>query len=363
MKYQIVVNTTIYHDKYSHEIINNIFIKILQSSKLNEHENNLYVKCKYYSIILFSNKTFEKTFFGKVCIVEYQIDIDNILKDNLCNLSIQNLDQINSENNFVCPRIVDGLGNRLFQLLSTFNHANKYNKKFALNAKFVLNNNHSKINYHDTIFSNFTITNCFINAKFKEQNCFLFEELPVNNYNTLYIGYLQNEKYLDDICLNFFDIMNIEKCDILKASIFIHLRLGDYYDPAFFSFFDIGLLNNNYRYYTNALNKYDFDLIKHIYVLSNDLEKAKTIIQKIHFISTINIIYVDKNEIESLNIMMNCELGGIGANSTFSWWGAYLNNIFNNCPKKIFVFPKKWTNMHNETTCNIHFTGSTLIDY
>ena len=49
-------------------------------------------------------------------------------------------------------------------------------------------------------------------------------------------------------------------------------------------------------------------------------------------------INVDEDEITSMNIMKNCKYGGICANSSFSWWGGYLNTS----TEKIITVPFIW---------------------
>jgi hypothetical protein len=50
-----------------------------------------------------------------------------------------------------------------------------------------------------------------------------------------------------------------------------------------------------------------------------------------------DIRYIERDEITSLWLMSLCNLGGICANSTFSWWGGWLNP---NHKKQIF-FPSR----------------------
>jgi len=52
----------------------------------------------------------------------------------------------------------------------------------------------------------------------------------------------------------------------------------------------------------------------------------------------INGIYLEKDELETLYIMANCGYGGICSNSSFSWWGGFLNKYSSS------YFPNKLLN-------------------
>jgi hypothetical protein len=60
--------------------------------------------------------------------------------------------------------------------------------------------------------------------------------------------------------------------------------------------------------------------------------------------------------LNTLYLMSLCKKGGICSNSSFSWWGGYLNTN----PNKIVVFPNKWINTNY--IVDIQYDGSTIID-
>ena len=97
-------------------------------------------------------------------------------------------------------------------------------------------------------------------------------------------------------------------------SAFIHVRRGDFLDHPYF---DVGLYNS---YFSNCLDRFPKDT--KFLVCSDDFEWCK----KYEPISSRNVRYVDEeNEVNTLWIMSLCGKGGICSNSSFSWWGAYLN--------------------------------------
>lgn len=74
----------------------------------------------------------------------------------------------------------------------------------------------------------------------------------------------------------------------------------------------------------------------HLFVFSDSIESVRN-----EFSSKYPITYVSSPDIpdyEELIVMSNCS-HNIIANSTFSWWGAWLNKN----PNKIIITPKKFS--------------------
>lgn len=116
-------------------------------------------------------------------------------------------------------------------------------------------------------------------------------------------------------------------------SAFLHIRRGDYmqYSDAFFT------LTLQYYYLCVNMVKHSMPFIKRIYVLSDDIDWVK---RQPFFKDPFFCLIEEMDELLNLAIMAQCKAGAICANSTFSWWGAFLGAHEHRMP--VFI-PKQWT--------------------
>jgi len=171
-----------------------------------------------------------------------------------------------------------------------------------------------------------------------------YEAFSKQNAILFFVGYWQNfiytESIWDDLKKDFYfaslpskfnqDLINEIKS---QNSVSIHIRRADYLENKNINFHGICSL----EYYFSAI-----DYIKrktsnpHFYVFSDDIEWAQT-----HLVNNNNITFVNHNNgldsFEDLRLMKNCK-HNIIANSSFSWWGGWLNENQN----KIIIAPEKW---------------------
>ncbi len=156
-------------------------------------------------------------------------------------------------------------------------------------------------------------------------------------------GHWQSEKYFGDAKdiirkeftlknepSNFFNKItkNIKEVD----SISLHIRRGDYITEKVQKTLTLCSL----EYYQKAIQKIADKIENPIFfIFSDDIKWVKENL-KIEY----PMIFVSSDELkdyEELILMSKCK-HNIIANSSFSWWGAWLNNN----PNKIVITPKKW---------------------
>ncbi len=171
------------------------------------------------------------------------------------------------------------------------------------------------------------------------------KDIFLNKSRKLYLdGFWQNYMYFDSLrgqLLESFkfrlpiDFSNDKYLKEIQScqSVSIHIRRGDYLDPVFK---ELNVINSN-NYYNQAIefvkNKVENPFF---FIFTDDIVWAKE-----NFVDR-KYIFVEgnaeKNSYLDMYLMSQCS-HNIIANSTFSWWGAWLN-----CnPKKIVISPKMWT--------------------
>ena len=169
--------------------------------------------------------------------------------------------------------------------------------------------------------------------------------------NTYLKGYRQSEKYfssIKNIVLQNFKI----KEEITKSvsdfsiqlqqenSISIHLRRGDYTNTSLINYH--GIIDVTYYKEAIEIIQSKYPDCK-FYIFSDNIEWAKQNlnIENSTYITT----SISQSSITDFHLMQSCK-HNIIANSTFSWWAAYLNSN----PNKIVIAPKRWFNQVDYNT-------------
>lgn len=249
-----------------------------------------------------------------------------------------------------------GLGNQMFQYalgrklaiknrtklvldISIFNEKMSQTKRTLMLNKYRIN-----AKYLDTTLSVFGKIKKYLSYKltniYREPHYHYDPKALQARDNTRLIGYWQSYKYFDDIrnilIQEFKPIANPsyeqELIQFLKNdnTVSIHVRRGDYIFNKEAKEI-LGALP--LKYYENAI-KYLENIVKNprYIVFSDDIAWCKRNLGKLLPKTT---IYYHQDEISDLDIMTKTR-HNIIANSSYSWWGAYLGE------KKLVIAPKTW---------------------
>ena len=260
----------------------------------------------------------------------------------------------------IIVRIFGGLGNQMFQYayaraLSLAGHDVKLDiskfKTYKLHGGYQLDKYKIDIEIANS-FSLFSKRFNIVNTV-KEKSLLFNKKFKSLKGNEYVKGYFQTEKYFKEIRSTLLTEFVINKKlsgqtigfskQILasKNSCSLHIRRGDYItDEKANSVHGTCDLD----YYKKAINHIEskFENTQY-FVFSDDISWTKENLQ------IENAIYVDNKSIphEDLYLMSLCN-NNITANSSFSWWGAWLNKNEN----KIVVAPKNWfVDKENEVAC------------
>ncbi|MFN5458281.1 MAG: alpha-1,2-fucosyltransferase [Bacteroidota bacterium] len=274
----------------------------------------------------------------------------------------------------IIVKLVGGLGNQMFQYAAGKQLSALHNTELKIDPSFYLNKFPSGVTPREIELDllntklNFATQeeiDYFSKSKNNRYQRWLHRKVPVlfNNIylsesgsdfsslffrspkNTYLDGYWQTEKYFSKIRSvlvqefqpkNEFSSDNLNYLSKIKSenSVSVHFRRGDYVsNPNAASYHGVLPLS----YYDNAVNLLSTRLKNpEFFVFSDDIpwviENFK-IPFPVHFVQGNQ----GKSAVFDLALMYSCK-HNIIANSSFSWWGGWLNTN----PEKIVVAPKNW---------------------
>jgi len=262
-------------------------------------------------------------------------------------------------------KLTGGLGNQMFQFAAGYSIAKKYNVKLSLDLRrFNRRQDHNGFELQEVFdicskvsFLNKTLSFKSINFKeilnkfdttfynFKEPHFHYTANILNIPKHSFLDGYWQSELYFRDYAIEIKKIFNfsdpLDKQNHLIAndikqnnSISIHIRRGD---------FLLKQNNNHYidlkEYYLKAINETSKFFKNPKYFIFTDDPSWVTD----NFFLNHSYIVVDTNHgsksFLDMYLMSLCK-SNIIANSSFSWWGAWLNDK----KDKVIYAPKNWFN-------------------
>ena len=269
-------------------------------------------------------------------------------------------------------RITGGLGNQLFQYAYALSLSNQgYDVKICSDSfdKYKLreynleyyNISLDRVSNVDTTCKNnlfkkiMTKLGFSLNNELIEKGYFYEKSMLQPEDNKCISGYFQSEKYFFDIrsiLLKEFTLKSgiseygdlvVDNINQSSCSCSLHIRRGDYLANSATNKIHGVLGLDYYKKAVKLLEEKQGDV--QYFIFSDDVQWAK------ENLNIENAFFIDGQEEripnEDLYLMSLCN-HNIIANSTFSWWGAWLNDN----DKKVVISPKQWfmdKKMNNNT--------------
>lgn len=249
---------------------------------------------------------------------------------------------------YVYPKLIGGIGNQLFILASAMCYAEKTGRKLI----FVEQSGNPHCNEDPCITTLFPDIPLMYDKKDKgieiSGGLFDYRELEDSSNEVVCIsGYNQHPNYFPKDFTSWSKYLPQISLDLdFKNSCFLHVRRTDYVGLPHLGF---DLTN----YWKKALDLVDNDT--YIIVFSDDMAWCLKEIPKLDPSKKWVFVFQKLTAMQTLNAMMKCEKGAICANSTFSWWGAWLNK------NRLITMPVPWSSYDTSENLGLYFPGVTKI--
>lgn len=234
--------------------------------------------------------------------------------------------------------LMGGLGNNLFQIAAAYSLSLKHERKFICSLAEVHSTHFPIVKYLNNIFRNITFSDQILYfCEYKEIFHEYKEIIPHPLFDIKLHGYFQSEKYFIDYKTQIQKLFEIDEKTKIKLfekykhiiesenTCSVHIRRGDYvnltaYHPL-----------QTMEYYLSSFSH--FDKNTRFVFFSDDISWCKD-----NFKTNKENFFIENNEdYEDLYLMSMCK-NNIIANSSFSWWGAWMNQN----PYKKVIAPRNW---------------------
>jgi hypothetical protein len=258
---------------------------------------------------------------------------------------------------FISSILKGGLGNFLFQVAAGQSVAWRDNKEFICFIQTVHRIHSDVSTYYNNILRNVKFINNDISFPMYEEPFFHHKEIPTVEHSLTLDGYFQSEKYFINHIEQIHKLFEIDnntkqylknkyKNILTENTCSIHVRRGNYLNLQHFH------PVQSIEYYKKAISFFDKDTT--FLIFSDDMEWCK---YEFQFLK--NKFFIENNkDYEDLYLMSMCK-NNIIANSSFSWWGSYLNKNIN---KKV-IAPKLWFGfgLSNNNTKDLYCSNWNII--
>ena len=233
--------------------------------------------------------------------------------------------------------LAGGLGNMMFQIAAGYSLAKKVGREFLLHTDTLQGIAHRHpLDYSTTVFKSLESIHNVDSVDIVNEASFSYDEIVVddqikNSQDIMIRGGFQSYKYFENYEEDIHTLFKPSPSEVetlLKKYnttnvVSIHVRRGDYVELSEYHH------NLKLEYYFNAI---DYFKGHNFLIFSDDIEWCKEMFKGSNFTFVEGL-----DDTSSMYLMSLCQ-HNIIANSTFSWWGAWLNTNKN----KTVIYPNVW---------------------
>lgn len=229
-------------------------------------------------------------------------------------------------------RFLGRLGNSMFQIAATIQYAKRYGFPWAVMVsdsgrpwesgilKCFPNLPKFDPPFRLPYYNEHPNTNCLIHGVHYDVCHYDYHEIPFMGNNLCLLGFFQSLKYFENVQDEVKETFKLAHVPGYEDYVSIHVRRGDYVQySGSFPPITMEYINKALVYFPG----------KKRLVFSDDIAWCKTNIQDAEFSEGLG-------ELQDLTLMASCG-HHIIANSSYSWWGAYLGHN----PNKVIVCPSQ----------------------